>query len=561
MGVHARFSRTASCPAPHKHEDTTGHAILKVDQSTAFLRKALLISRTDSTRWLGARMVPAQMGCAHRPKVSLFQRVTVVPRAKPRRLLPVQPRPQSSSLQTFTFDCPSTLRILEAIPGKSARARDARSARSDEPARARDRLCTPAAYTDNEVGRIEITCNPEQNRELVDTHEMVMEAYKDLYSTRALTLQEIRKALRATSLRDTNMFDSGKLVRGRCSRTNENNCQWIFDGTMLQSHTLDLLGHMEVGEREGLIEFLQFSRSPLFLLASYARRKVLFAGYMARGGRFVQGAHPRKRSNSQEPPGKDSSLVDNVVLWEYDFSLAGTSRDMQERVRQQERVMWKKQLNDHTFQKGSLAHLDLEAWHYPFAYIRGRQFGTSFDSMTEHAEPLIDSRPPHEAADTVQVALRLTTPSPPLVPGVDVDGFGKHEHDQHHVGEQQRHDEGAGSDQERKGESKRYNESSMVRRQREETPRTSDERKRREEESRTLAEDRLRDLAAKPSALVGCHSREKGQQEADGEQVSDRGKGRLKASLAATRRVPGGMVPYNNSFQGPELDEEEEPCG
>jgi len=211
---------------------------------------------------------------------------------------------------------------------------------------------------------------------------MIMAEYQDLRKCEHLTLQETAAALRETVRRDLATRQTRGRTRERASSGEF--CQWVFGEQGEPPRACVLIGEMEEEERgRGLVEFIQFKESPQFLLASYATRKTLLAGFVARGGCLEIGACRRKRAVSQEPSGKSPSQLENSVLWEYDFARArGARAEKLLEVRRQERAFWRKHKTDYTFSKGKLAHLDLEAWHYPYAYIRGRQIKCQ-DSTTQ----------------------------------------------------------------------------------------------------------------------------------------------------------------------------------
>jgi hypothetical protein len=202
-----------------------------------------------------------------------------------RRVTSVQPRLPTATLKRFTFDAPSNLRILhtnfEPVDHAQASHSNGVPARSVSVLEVYSRPSTSQQqgmmyevehpYNQREAGtRHEQTTGPKRVREHV--HLTLMSAYAQLRSGN-MSRDDILRALRATHRRDHELSHF---------------YQWIYCHRSGDPRMTDLLGDIKTGDHEhGLVEFFQYSLSPHFLLASYARRKVLLAGYAARGGREV----------------------------------------------------------------------------------------------------------------------------------------------------------------------------------------------------------------------------------------------------------------------------------
>jgi len=347
-----------------------------------------------STSWFGARRVPTQ-------------RVTIRSNKKEKEHLKVYshgfllPRLQAPLARTV-IDGLTVIRSLDTV-SRCDSLFDNRKEISHETVDARPSL-DPSLKTgvnrqsgsDSRVSMRASTAGRERPPTFSsDMHTMIMAEYQDLRNCEHLTLQETAAALRETVRRDLAARQTRGRTRERAS--SKGFCQRVFGEQEAPPRACVLIGEMEEEERgRGLVEFIQFKESPQFLLASYATRKTLLAGFVARGGRLETGAFQCNRAVSQEPSGKSPSQLENSVLWEYDFVRArGARAEKLLEVRRQERAFWQKHKTDYTFGKGKLAHLDLEAWHYPYAYIRGRQIKRQ-DSTTQSLNFL----PLHESIHT-----------------------------------------------------------------------------------------------------------------------------------------------------------------
>ncbi len=334
------------------------------------------VNKDAITCWFGGNVVPAA-----RRTASLPQKRNCVPNVKQRHptLEPI-----------LHAERPRTIRV--AGQGAS-RQLDPKKTRATTPS-------LPAGAVQKNLAAQQssphLSWKPKAEQR-VDVHSMVVEAYSDLTSAFDLTVSEVCSALRATASRDRKIFDADELttnskatagcrVRAVVRPTEGSQAarpssahvgkgvpsrfySRVLEKESSLSRPAELLREfispreMNEGWRHRVVA--QYVQTPQFLLAGYSTRKALCAGYIARGGRFERGSDPRQRSTSEERHRVERSLFKNALLLEWDFPRCPMRGERLAQMKRQERTIWLHMATDYTFRKGSLAHLDLEAWHYP----------------------------------------------------------------------------------------------------------------------------------------------------------------------------------------------------
>ena len=369
-------------------------------------RKLRVVNKDASSCWFGGNLVQAP-----RRTASLPRKGACVPNVKQRATLkPILHAERSRTLRVAGQGAPRQLDL-----GKK-------------------RATTPSLP----AGAVQMTLAAQQSSthlswkpkagQRVDVHSMVVEAYSDLTSAFDLTVSEACSALRATASRDRKIFDAHELTTNSKTDLLERSGgdakglggvgqphvgkvvpSLVYSGVLEKESSLsrpvELLREfispreMNEGWRHRVVDLAQYAQTPQFLLAGYSTRKALCAGYVARGGQFERRADPRQRSTSEERHRKERSLFKSVLLLEWDFSLYPMRGERMSQMKRQERAMWLHMATDYTFRKGSLAHLDLAAWHYPSQSAAGilralvralhvqghRCVGESVERHVEHA--------------------------------------------------------------------------------------------------------------------------------------------------------------------------------